>query len=215
MSGGGWKLDVMQRRRVLIGMQWQDQPPPFYMWIDYAESDGNAYVELPFGFDKTDVVEMYCAILDGTSDKFLASPKTWNNDTNRYAMCGHNNSGGVNRFGVGFGGVGTGTSRFRVLYDTDFHTWTYKELVFRIIDLNALLDVSSYTWGARTNNIRLFYGHNNPTKGKISFYKQTTSTDGVKHLIRPIKHISTGVVEMYDVATKSIMPRTGTLYPPT
>ena len=211
MGAGGVMGSLIQRKKKLMLAQKDNLlPPAGYVWIDYAESDGSAYVELPFGFDKTDIVEFRGAILDTRSDKFLVSPNAWNNSNNRYAMCGLN--GG--KFAIAFGSFTTSNTKFDVSKDDDFHTWIYKNVEFGISDLNKKLIVSGALWGMRTNNIRLFFGYNSNAIGKISYYKHTVSEDGIQHIIRPIQNISTGDVEMYDIATKAIMPRTGTLLAP-
>ena len=199
------------RRRLMAARAGGTQPPAGYRWIAYAESAGSAYVELPFGFDNTDAVEMRAAITSTTADKFMAAPKTWNNNSNRYALCGIN--GG--QFAVGFGSMSTGRTHMGVSFDTNFHTWKYASTAFEIVDLDEHLNVSGAVWGSRTDNIRLFFGYNAPTLGKIAYYKHTVSTDGVTHDIRPIQNLTTGDVEMYDITTKTIMTRSGTLIAPT
>lgn len=209
----------MERRRVLMGMQNAVQPPTGYRFIAYARSDtsisGGARVDLPFGFDSADelIVKASCDILAG--DKFVIAPSQWNTNRNRFAIVGGPYS---DRFGVGFGAEPTTGNKCYfstsvIQRDTNIHIWTYRNYSFSLEGISLKLDVSGVTFSEETKNLRLFYGYKANTAGKIAYYMHKKA-NGTTYNIVPIQHKTTGEVEMYDTVSKTIMPRTGTLYPP-
>lgn len=193
--------------------------PSGYRRIAYAESDGSAFVQLPFGFDRTDEVKARFAltkISDGMNDKYIVSPSAWNDNNNRYSMGVHTGNGTVkNPWTVGFGGALTGSTRLEPISSYDFlmHTWTFKDNIFAVEEMGLSRDVASLRFERPTYPLKLFYGYNANTAGKIAYYKH--KHDGVLYNIIPIQKISDGTVEMYDTVSKTIMPRTGTLLAPT
>ena len=204
----------MERRRIL--MQSQVLPPTGYKFIEYARSDihisRGVRIILPYGFYKTDTLETYAAIDDVTgNDEFLFASGRWNNDNNRFAFVGGYRA---NAFGVGYGSVSTAVTSFKPDYrDELFHKWVYKDYTFSITDINYNKNVLDITFGTETNNIQMFYGYSANTSGKIAYFKQTKA-DGRKLYLLPIQNKTTGDVEMYDIVSKTIMPRAGTLYAP-
>lgn len=210
-------MDMMAiRRRVLMG---QISIPSGYRRIEYAESDGSAFVQLPFGFDRTDEVETRFALTkksDNMMDKYIVAPNRWNDNTNRYSMGVHLGQGTVrNAWTIAFGNISTGGSYLEPVSTYDFlmHTWTFKDNVFAVEGMGLSRDVASSEFGQTTYPLKLFYGYNANTAGKIAYYKH--KHDGVLYNIIPIQKISDGTVEMYDTVSKTIMPRTGTLLAPT
>ena len=211
-------MDMMAiRRRVLMG---QISIPSGYRRIEYAESDGSAFIQLPFGFDRTDEVKTRFTVLKGdaqyVSDTYIVSPSRWNNNNNRFAMGIHSaGSAGNNQYCAGFGQKLTSSTFLQPRTVSDFlmHTWEYKDGVFSISEIGLSLNVNEYSFGGTTYPLKLFYGYNSNTRGKIAYYKH--KHDGVLHNIIPIQKISDGTVEMYDTVSKTIMPRTGTLLAPT
>jgi hypothetical protein len=212
-------MDMMAiRRRVLMG---QISIPSGYRRIEYAESDGSAFVQLPFGFDRTDEIETRFTVLKKNNetyltDKYIVSPSIWNNNSNRFAM-GIHTAGNTyyNDYCIGFGKRATNTTFLQPTTLSDFlmHTWEYKDGVFNISEIGLTLDVNGISFGGTTYPLKLFYGYNSNTMGKIAYYKH--KHDGVLYNIIPIQKISDGTVEMYDMVSKNIMPRTGTLLAPT
>lgn len=186
----------------------QNVPPSGYRFIEYAESTTNAIIDLPFGFEPEDKVEVYAAITDLNTDKFLVTPSVWNDYTNRFAMVG----GYSRSFTIAFGNVNTSFGGMGVIKDSAFHLWTYQNRIFGL-DGEYTHDCSNAAWGSETTNLRLFYGYSTATIGKITYYDHIKA-DGTKYHIVPIQHKTTGVVEMYDTVSKTIMTRTGTIYPP-
>lgn len=194
--------------------------PSGYRRIEYAESDGSAFVQLPFGFDRTDEVETRFTVLKGNaqylSDKYIVSPSRWNENNNRFAMGIHGTGGNNNNLYCAGFGMRLASYTFlqpRTVSDFLMHTWEYKDSMFSISELGLSLDVDGYTFGGTTYPLKLFYGYNSNTIGKIAYYKH--KHDGVLYNIIPIQKISDGTVEMYDTVSKTIMPRTGTLLAPT
>lgn len=189
--------------------------PVGYKRIEYAESDGNAFVQLPFGFDVSDEVETEFVVTkksEKMNDKYIVSPSIWNDNSNRFAL-GIHSAYGTNIYTIGFGAESTFVTRLSA-QESDFamHTWTYKERVFSIPELSLLLSVKNIQFGGETYPLKLFYGYNTNTAGKISFYNH--KHEDILHKIIPIQNIVNGTVEMYDTTTKTIMQRTGILLPP-
>lgn len=211
-------MDLMDYRRKMLAYQ-SISAPSGYRKIEYAESTGNAFVWLPFGFDRTDEIETKFALTktsDNMQDKYIVAPSPWNNNNNRFALGIHIAAGGTQRnvYNVGFGAASTGQTNLLPVTAMDFtmQIWTYKNNVFSIPSLGLVRDVSDVVFGGTTENIKMFYGYGTNTAGKIAYYKHTHN--GVKHHIIPIQKISDGTVEMYDVATETILSRTGTLLAP-
>ncbi len=171
---------------------------PYDAEIEYLESNGTQYIEIPFGFDKTDEIEMRFALLQTTSDKFMVCPKVWNNSNNRFGL------GGGIRFSVGYGSASTGQTLLQPVTaeDMQIHSWSYKDYVFRVIDKGLYLDVSNITFGTTTANLKLFYGYNANTSGRVVYYKQVKNGVKVIELI-PVRIGEVGY--LYDKVS-------GTLY---
>jgi hypothetical protein len=205
-------MDVMEARRRLL-MQAQDVPPVGYRWIEYAENRTRNYVQLPYGFDPSDVIEIKGS-LDASQNGehwLVGSRNPWNDNINRFSMLGSSSS----KFCCTFGTQGSPNDKLIPVHstDSDVHIATYANRVFQMTDLGTTMDVSGYSFGGTTSALALFRGYAN-CQGRIYYYKQTKQ-DGTKLDIKPVKNISTGEVEMYDTVSKTIMPRFGTLYPPT
>lgn len=190
-------------------MQAQDAPPAGYRFIEYAESDGNARIALPFGFSPNDTITTYASVTNLGVDRYLVAPSVWNDAINRFAMVG----GYRNSFNVALGSHTTSMASLNMPKDTEYHLWTYDNWLFSI-DNDHSYDASGASWGSDTQNLYLFYGYNSNTSGKITYYDHQ-KPDGAHYHIVPIQHKQTGTVEMYDTVSKTIMTRTGTLYPPT
>ena len=209
-------MGLMQVRRRMMAKYQDSILPVGYKRIEYAESDGNAFVQLPFGFDASDEVETKFVVTkksERMSDKYIVSPSRWNDNSNRFALGIHSYTN-TNGYTIGFGALSTTTSSLRPATSSDFamHTWTYRERVFSIPELGLSYSVKSTNFGGETYPLKLFYGYNTNTAGKIGFYNH--KHEGILHEIIPIQNIENGTVEMYDTATKMIMQRTGILLPP-
>lgn len=210
-------MDLMQVRRRMMAKYQDSILPVGYKRIAYAESDGNAFVQLPFGFDANDEVETKFVVTeksDYMKDTYIVSPSRWNDNSNRFALGIHPGGLSSNVYTIGFGAVSTAESFLRPATrpDSAMHTWTYKERVFSIPELSLSYSVEGVGFGGETYPLKLFYGYNTNTAGKISFYNH--KHEGILHEIIPIQNIANGTVEMYDTTTKTIMQRTGILSPP-
>lgn len=194
----------------------QEVIPAGYKRIQYAEcrSGVNAFIELPFGFYPTDEVEMHGAISIINTDRFLVASKQWNTDNNKYALFG---AYGANRWTAGYGALGTGNAKLRFNPELEpdmlFHIFEYKNYKYYRDRTSETDDLQSSVFGSESTNIRLFYGYNSVTPGKIAYYRHKKANGTAVNII-PIQHKATDVVEMYDTVSRTIMPRSGTLYAP-
>ena len=178
---------------------------PYDAKIEYLESTGTQYIEIPFGFGNTDEIYMTFSV-DTTqiSDKYMIAPKTWNNNSNRFGMGVHDSV-----FCVGYGAASTPQTKLTPNTRTDglIHQWRYKQHIFDILDLNLTIDVSSITFGGTTTNLKLFFGYNLNTKGKIAYYKQVKNGVTVIELI-PVRVGQVGY--MYDKISGNLFGNDGT-----
>lgn len=165
---------------------------PYDSEIEYLQSSGTQYINLNFGFDKTDEVYTSFAILTTTSDKYINSPITWNNNNNCFGM-GYMNSG----WACAYGNVSTSNTLLspKTANDNNIHNWEYKNYTFNVTDLNLTKSVSSITFGGTTAKLRLFWGYNAATKGKIASYKHIKNGNTIVDLI-PVRKGTVGY--MYD-----------------
>lgn len=170
--------------------------PNGYQLCEYLETTDGAYIELPFGFDNTDEVHAKVSMLQFNADKYFVSPKTWNNDSNRFAM-GVNNSGGTPCFCTGYGQLSTNYTALLPLINPDSvaRIWQYKNYKFTLDNI-AEKDVSDITFGGTTANLRLFFGYNSATKSRIYEYRHK-KTNAEYYLVACLDN--NDVPCMYDV----------------
>ena len=147
--------------------------PYGYQEVEYLTSDGNQYIDLPYGFNSTDEIEIKAALDNISQDKYLVAKKSWTSN-DRFLMVG-----GFSGFGIGYGDKPTNATDFvtkinqTVSKDKNVHTWTYANKVFKITDLNVEIDVSSSNFSENeTSDIRLFYGYYSNTAGTIYSFHQ-------------------------------------------
>jgi hypothetical protein len=185
--------------------------PSEYREVEYLESTGTQNIELPFGFDPTDAVDFDFSIdTSEVEDKYMVAPKTWNTNNNRFAMGVHiPNSGGV--FAAAFGTQTTSLTYLTPQYVNDGlrHLWHYKNRNFAIPDLSIGLDVSQISFGGTTANLKLFYGYNAGTKGKIYRYTHYKSGAKVADLIPAVRKADSKP-GMYDTVTGQFYTNAGT-----
>ena len=67
--------------------------------------------------------------------------------------------------------------------DGKIHQWAYSNKLFSVVDLSLSKNVSSISFGATSANLRLFYGYNSNTKGKLSSYKHIKNGQTMVDLI--------------------------------
>ena len=176
--------------------------PSAYQEVEYLQSTGTQYIDLPFGFDESDVIDMDASIdtsENSNGDKYMVSPKTWeNNAKKRFGLAGVESPSAA--LGVSFGSVNTNDSKLTPLTTNDGskYSWHYENRIFSIPDLGLTYDASSATFGGTTANLRLFYGYNANSKGKI--YRYTHYKSGVKVIdLIPCYRKSDNVIGMYDI----------------
>ena len=181
--------------------------PAEYQEVEYLESSRGEYIELSFGFDSTDEIELRGAITQISGDKYMVSPKVWNNDNNRFSMLG--TIGGVG-FVFAFGTCGTPNNRLTpaVSYDVNFHTITYANKVFTFVDVGSVADMSADSFGSTTANLRLFYGYNSATMGKIAYYHHKKA-DGTEVNLIPCYRKSDNEPGMYDLVSNQFYTNSG------
>ena len=180
---------------------------PYDTEIEYLESTGTQFIEIPFGFYKTDEIYMDFSIdLSMGNDKYMIAPKTWNNNNNRFSF-GVMNTNKV--FTAGYGSSRTGLTMLtpNIPNDGIIHNWQYKNYLFEVVDLVTSKDVSNITFGAATTNLKLFFGYNANTKGKIAYYKQIKDGQKVIELI-PVRVGQVGY--MYDKVSGQLFGNNGT-----
>ena len=171
--------------------------PAGYTELEYLESTGEQYVELSFGFDPTDMILADFSVnIEEYSDKYMVAPKVWNSNHNKFAMGVHQGT-----YTIAYQDIATSKTALipSKRNDGQIHKWIYGGYVFSIPELNTSRDVSDITFGTTTSNIRLFYGYNGGTKGKISYYKHVKANGTSVELI-PARRDSDGVLGMYDLA---------------
>lgn len=187
--------------------------PNEYQEVEWIESDGEQYIDLPFGFDDTDEVEAIFCIMETAEkidDKYIVSPSTWNTNNNRFAMGVHSDYISNNKYCCAFGNSRTGLTFLSptIVHDAQLHKWTYKNYVFSIPELGCSYDVSTITFGGTTTNLKLFYGYNANTKGKIAYYKHVKSNTSYELI--PCYRKSDNEIGMYDTVSQTFYTNQGT-----
>ena len=181
--------------------------PREYQQVEYLESTGTQYIDLPFGFDRTDEIETRFSMdTSQTNDKYIISPVNWNTQSNRFGLGVH-----IYRYTAGFGGVVTSTTPLDPITtnDGDLHDWIYRDNAFRITDIDLSLDVSGIVFGATTANLRLFYGYKGNTKGKVEYYHHKKA-DGTEVNLIPCYRKSDQKPGMYDLVSGEFYTNSGT-----
>lgn len=183
-------------------------PLPYDAEVEYLESTGKQYIELLFGFDNTDEVHTSFSISELTDDKFMVSTKTWNTNNNRFGM------GGGRKYQCGYGSYQTGSTFLspQTYNDNTIRLWNYAGRIFSVPSLGISLDCASIPWGGTTTQIRLFFGYNAPSRGKMASYHHVKSGNDVADLI-PVRftneqRVSEGA--MYDRVSGQLFRNAGT-----
>lgn len=180
--------------------------PGEYQEVEYIESTGTQYIDLPFGFLDTDDVETVFSVnVSETRDKYIVSPIQWNTSNNRFGM------GVYVVFCFAYGKANTSTTRMvpNNLNDGKLHNWVYHNHVCTITDVGSSVDVSDIGFGTESVNLRLFYGYNATTKGKIAFYHHKKQ-NGTEVNLLPCYRKSDNEIGMYDTVSKTFFTNSGT-----
>lgn len=167
--------------------------PSEYQQVDWIASTGTQYIQLNISFDSTDKIETKFSMdLSSGADKYMISPQTWNTADNRFAMGVSTSSNGV-VYTCGYGASTTDNTHLSPEMNNNgqLHSWKYENNIFSITDLGISKDCSSITWGFMTATLRLFYGYNSCSSGKISYYKH------YKILGKPIPQLVLNLIPCY------------------
>lgn len=181
--------------------------PSGYTQLDYIESTGTQYIELPFGFEETDIIDFDMSENTGQDiDKYMVAPKLWNDNSNRFGMGVH---GSV--YCSAFGSLSTGNTKLtpETNNDGNRHQWHYENSIFTITDLGLEYNGTSNPFRGATANLKLFYGYNSNTKGKIYRYTHWKNSSKVIDLI-PAQRKSDNEIGLYDLVTKTFYTNSGT-----
>ena len=188
--------------------------PEEYQRVEYIESNGTQFIELPIGFYATDTIHFKGANHQpGENDKYLVASKVWNNDANRFGLLGNNKY--ILRVKEAsvfcFGNMSTTESPYSPLaiLDGEFHKVSYKNRVSIIDNLAGAVAFGGTYFGSETTNIKLFYGYNSNTAGKICYYIHEKA-DGRKLALYACYRKSDGVIGMYDVENDVFYTNDGT-----
>lgn len=191
--------------------------PSEYQQVDWIASTGTQYIQLNISFDSTDKIETKFSMdMSSGADKYMVAPQTWNTADNRFAMGVSTSSNGV-VYTCGYGSAITDDTHLSPLSNNDgqLHSWKYENNIFSITDLGISKDCSNITWGFMTTTLRLFYGYNSCSSGKIAYYKHYKILSGkptlqlVLNLI-PCYRKSDNVIGMYDTVNDTFYTNAGT-----
>ena len=181
--------------------------PSGYKQLLQVTSNGTAYIQLSFGFEETDeVAATFSVDTSQTTDKYIVCPQTWNNNSNRYGMGVHN----YGQYTAAFGNRSTGNTILapRTSNDGELHNWTYAAATFAVTDKSCSINITGYTFGGITTNLRLFYGYNSNTKGAISSYKHIKGSTTACDFVAAIRE-SDNTAGLYDLANNEFMTCNG------
>jgi hypothetical protein len=220
-NNGTYNVANKESVNVAVEGQWIDYDdipvtlPEEYQRVEYIESSGTQFIELPIGFYPTDKVWMKGSVnISNRADSFMVTPKTWNNSDNRFCMCGWSDAQTnylSKSFSAGFGAFSTARTQFSASYENDgnIHRYLYKDRTFVLVDMGMTCVVSHVTFGAETANLKLFFGHNQNTAGKICYYIHKKA-DGRKLALYACYRKADGVIGMYDVENDVFYTNDGT-----
>ena len=184
--------------------------PSEYQEVEWIQStEEKQFILLPYGFEETDTVTITASIsTEYVTDKFIIAPTIWNNKgNNRFAMVGVYAS----MYCISYGNHSTGSTRLEPMTynDGDMHTWTFANKTFEITDLGLSKNVSDFTFGGVTSNLKLFYGYNHNINGKLSYYKHIKLNGEVYEFI-PCYRKSDGEIGLYDIKNHVFYTNDGT-----
>ena len=188
--------------------------PSEYQRVEYIESSGTQYIDLPYGFLPTDFVQIKSAIATSEGgENYMVTTRQWNTNNNRFAMAGIAKSN-VSGFGVAIGNKSTTDGELRGAFanDGNVHEFVYRDGLFISPDINCACGFSAengLVFGSETANIRLFFGWSSPTKGKIVYFVHAKA-DNRKIALFACYRKSDGVIGMYDVENDVFYTNDGT-----
>lgn len=214
-----WSIDVngvsKSVKKVVDGSNnvlWQRLPMQ-YAEVEWIGGSGTQYIDLGTPVPRYCRIETEFTIESGAHDKYMVAAIPWGSgSSNRFAMGVYDYVNPLGIFTAGYGQYSTSATYLspQTVYDNDFHPWVfdYNDQKFEITDLELELDVTNISCSYPTNNIRLFYGINEATAGKMKYYKQWNSNVLVHDLV-PCYRISDSVIGMYDLVTGTFFTNAG------
>lgn len=145
--------------------------PTGYKRCEYIQSD-KAYIELPFGFDKTD--EFYAKVKFNakyTSERHIISTKQWNTDNNRFCFGVEASS-----FAVALGNITTANGKFTPNAPSNLSvcevSYSNKQYTLLNDGDTFVCDLSNANFGSETAHICLLKNYNDSgTNGAIYEYR--------------------------------------------
>lgn len=179
--------------------------PSEYQRVEYIESSGTQYIDIPIGFEPTDEVHMVGGIPNQGADKFLVCTQRWNTSNNRYGICG--SSGRNNAYAFGSASTSDTTTNQRA--DGSLHDHEYKDGFFKSESMKSALGTGGFNFGAKTANLRLFYGYNANTSGKLRYYVHKKADETGVALYACYRKAD-GVIGMYDIINDVFYTNSGT-----
>ena len=214
-DNGTYNVANKESVNVAVEGQWIDYDdvpvtlPEEYQRVEYIESSGTQYIELPIGFYPTDEIHTKGALpVSEGNYAALISSSSWNNNNNRFSIIALGNG---KRIGVAYGTASAGDSNLCYFKNNDgeLHQYTYKDTIFICIDLKICIGFGGVAFNAETKNIRLFYNRGSNIAGKICYYIHEKA-DGRKLALYACYRKSDGVIGMYDVENDVFYTNDGT-----
>jgi len=173
--------------------------PKGYTQVEYITSNGTGYIQLNYGFYKTDEVEIKTKWGFTGAEHYLATEATWDSN-NRFAIGG----GYENGRSIGYGNKSTNDTPYSPKVNSSqviVAVETYKDYLFTITadGINSTYNASSVGFTNETSKIRLFWGWNSEAAGTIYYWKHIKGGVLVEDLIPCIN--PNGEVGMYDLVS--------------
>lgn len=185
--------------------------PSEYQRVEYIQSSGTQYIEIPFNFSPTDEIHTVTALdFSNGVNSLMVCPKTFNDNNNRFGIGGHITVSGVTKaLCVAYGNLSMGSTFFAYPKTNDgtLKKTTYKDFIFACE--NRTLNVDTIQFGSDTSALKLFYGHNANKVGKIRYYVHKKA-DGRSMALYACYRKSDGEIGLYDIDNDVFYTNDGT-----
>lgn len=180
--------------------------PSAYQQVEWIGGTGTQYLLINSAPLKADHIETEIACEFVWNDEYLISGYGWSTNNNRFGIGGKYSG----QFHYAFGGTATNVPpQMATVYDNDFHTWTYENGVFEIVDKSDIIDVSGRTYGDdNRRKIQIFKGYARVLSGKIKYFIQKRNGEEIVNLI-PCYRKSDNEIGMYDTVTQTFYTNAG------
>lgn len=190
---------LQEKKKALMNSVVSGGLPSEYQEVDYIENTSGSYLIINTYVLETDYVESECSVNEVryASDKYVVCSYPWNSPTgSRFAFGLY-----LNKYTIGFGTSGTDSTALlpSTSNDGNVHKWIYSNKFCEIPDLEIQRGLSSIFYANSTSKtIRLFWGYNNVTKGRVKTFIQKRDDEEIVNLI-PCYRKSDNEVGMYDL----------------